>query len=226
MTVFGIIRDHLDSLLHPSARRDAMTSARHRAFIAPRLLGSLVALASLPVYLAIRGAPSSVEVMAFAWLIAPILVSYYLSRTGRYESAHIFSSTALAVVVLAVCANTGGISSFAAIGFIAVPLEAALSASRRVVAAALGLALSCALILVMIEAFGALPVSKVPPQLSPLLAALGIVTATMYAAVLAFGAELLARTSKQLLNVEEERYRLLARNISDIISRHSRNGAI
>lgn len=226
MTVFGIIHDHLDSLLHPSARRDAMTSARHRAFIAPRLLGSLVALASLPVYLAIRGAPSSVEVMAFAWLIAPILVSYYLSRTGRYESAHIFSSAALAVVVLAICINTGGISSFAAIGFIAVPLEAALSASRRVVAAALGLALSCALVLVMIEAFGALPMSKVPPHLSPLFAALGVVTATMYAAALAFGAESLARMSKKLLNVEEERYRLLARNISDIISRHSRNGAI
>ena len=73
MTVFAIIRDHLDALLHPSARQDAMTSARHRAFIAPRLLGSLVALASLPLYLAVRGAPSVIEVMAFAWLIVPIL---------------------------------------------------------------------------------------------------------------------------------------------------------
>ncbi|MES2751644.1 MAG: ATP-binding protein [Pseudomonadota bacterium] len=224
--MFGIIRDHLDSLLHPSARRDAMTSARHRAFIAPRLLGSLVALASLPVYLAVRGAPKEIEVMVFAWLIAPILVSYYLSRTGRYESAHVLSSTALAAMVLAVSINTGGISSFAAIWLIAVPLEAALSASRRVVAAAVALALGCALILVMIEVFGALPVSKVPTHLSSLFEALGIATATMYAALLAFGAEALARTSKKLLNVEEERYRLLARNISDVISRHSRNGAI
>ena len=29
-----------------------------------------------------------------------------------------------------------------------------------------------------------------------------------------------------LLNVEEDRYRLLARNMSDVISRHSRNGAV
>ncbi|MEW6768517.1 MAG: ATP-binding protein [Pseudomonadota bacterium] len=226
MTVFGIIRDHLDSLLHPSARQDAMTSARHRAFIAPRLFGSLAALASLPVYLAVRGAPQEIEVMVFAWLISPILISYFLSRTGRFESAQILSSLSLAAVVLAVCINTGGISSFAAIWLIAVPLEAALSASRRVVGIAVALALGCALILVSIEAFGMLPPNKVPADISSLFEALGIASATIYASALAFGAEALARTSKNLLVEEEERYRLLTRNISDVISRHGRNGAV
>jgi cell cycle sensor histidine kinase DivJ len=222
----GIIRDHLDSLLHPSARRDLMTKARHRAFIGPRLLGGLAALASLPLYLAVRGAPQEVEVMVFAWLIAPILVSYYLSRTGHYERAHILSSTALAAVVMAVCINTGGISSFAAIWLVAVPLDAALSASRRAVVFAVALALGCALGLVMIDAFGALPVSLVPASYSSLFDALGIATATIYASALAFSAESLAQMSRKLLMVEEERYRLLAHNISDVISRHSRNGAI
>ena len=36
----------------------------------------------------------------------------------------------------------------------------------------------------------------------------------------------LARTSVSLLYVEEDRYRLLARNMSDVISRHRRNGAV
>lgn len=222
----AIIRDHLDSLLHPSARQDPMTSARHRAFIGPRLLGSLAALATLPVYLALRGAPQEIEVMVFAWLIAPILVSYYLSRTGHYERAHIISSIALAAVVMAVCIATGGISSFAAIWLVAVPLDAALSTSRRAVAVAVVLALGCALGLVVIEAFGALPVSRIPVQYASLFEALGIATATMYASALAFSAESLAQTSRKLLVVEEERYRLLAHNISDVISRHSRNGAI
>ena len=31
----------------------------------------------------------------FAWLVAPILIAYFLSRTGRYESAHVLSSLAL-----------------------------------------------------------------------------------------------------------------------------------
>jgi cell cycle sensor histidine kinase DivJ len=203
-----------------------MTKARHRAFIGPRLLGGLAALASLPLYLALRGAPQEVEVMVFAWLIAPILVSYYLSRTGHYERAHILSSTALAAVIMAVCINTGGISSFAAIWLVAVPLDAALSASRRAVVVAVVLALGCALGLVMIDAFGALPVSRVPASYSSLFEAVGIATATIYASALAFSAESLAQMSRKLLMVEEERYRLLAHNISDVISRHSRNGAI
>lgn len=203
-----------------------MTKARHRAFIGPRLLGGLAALATLPLYLAIRGAPQEIEVMVFAWLIAPILISYYLSRTGHYERAHILSSTALAAVVMAVCINTGGISSFAAIWLVAVPLDAALSASRRAVIIAVVLALGCALGLVMMDAFGLLPVSLIPASSSSLFEALGIATATIYASALAFSAESLAHMSRKLLTVEEERYRLLAHNISDVISRHSRNGAI
>ena len=53
-----------------------------------------------------------------------------------------------------------------------------------------------------------------------------MVSAILYAAGLAFGAESLARTTVSLLNVEEDRYRLLALNMSDVISRHSRNGAV
>ena len=108
----------------------------------------------------------------------------------------------------------------------AVPLDAALSASRRAVVFAVALALGCALGLVMIDAFGALPVSLVPASYSSLFDALGIATATIYASALAFSAESLAQMSRKLLMVEEERYRLLAHNISDVISRHSRNGAI
>ena len=100
MTVLNTIRDCLDALLHPSARYDALTRARHRAFMAPRLLGSLAAFAAFPVYLAMRGAPTALEVAAFAWLIAPILLSWFLSRTGRYEGAHVLSSLALAGLVM------------------------------------------------------------------------------------------------------------------------------
>ena len=55
----------------------------------------------------------------------------------------------------------------------------------------------------------------------------GVASAVLYAAGLAFGAELLARTgTAYVLNLEEDRYRLLARNMSDVISRHRRNGAV
>src|SRR5258708_22984267 len=100
--------------------------------MAPRLLGSLAAFAAFPIYLAMRGARTALEVAAFAWLIAPILLSWFLSRTGRYEGAHVLSSLALAGLVMMVAMTTGGISSFSPILVVGVPLSAPLSASRPV----------------------------------------------------------------------------------------------
>jgi cell cycle sensor histidine kinase DivJ len=226
VTILSNIRDCLDTLLHSSAQYDALTRARHRAFMAPRLLGSLAALAAFPAYLAMRGAPTALEVAAFAWLIAPILLSWFLSRTGRYEGAHVLSSLALAGLVMTVAMTTGGIESFAAIWLVVVPLEAALSASRRVVALASTLALTCAAMLIAFGYFGMLPTPEVNTVSRSIFMAFGVASATLYAAGLAFGAESLARTSVALLYVEENRYRLLARNMSDVISRHHRNGAV
>jgi cell cycle sensor histidine kinase DivJ len=226
VAVLNIIRDCLDALLHPSARYDALVRARHHAFIAPRLLGSLVAFAAFPVYLAMRGAPTALEAAAFAWLIAPILLSWFLSRTGRYEGAHVLSSLAMAGMVMALAMKTGGIESFAAIWLVVVPLEAALSASRRVVAFASVLALACGALLVVLGHFDMLPTPDSSAALRGALTAFGVMSAAVYAAGLAFGAESLARISVSLLNVEEDRYHLLARNMSDVISRHRRNGAV
>jgi two-component system, cell cycle sensor histidine kinase DivJ len=223
------VRDYVDTLVHPSAQQDALTAERHRAFIAPRLLGSFVALAAFPVYLTVRGVPSAVEVMVFAWLVAPILIAYFLSRTGQYESAHVLSSLALTGLVTAVAAKTGGIGSFAAIWLVVVPLEAALSASRRVVAMASTFALMAAGLLILCGAVDLLPSAAAADAAEndhAALAALGIISAALYATGLALGAESLARTSFWLLYAEEDRYRLLARNMTDVITRHDRNGAV
>jgi cell cycle sensor histidine kinase DivJ len=217
--------NYVDALVHPSARQNALTAARHRAFIAPRLLGSFVALASFPIYIVIRGIPGALEVGVFAWLVAPILIVTYLSRTGRYDSAHIFSSLSLTILAGTLALFTGGIGSFAAIWLVVVPLEAALSASRRVIVLASLFTLSAAAILVALGFAGLLPVSLANGQ-THALAALGIISAALYAAGLALGAESLTRTSFWMLQAEEDRYRLLARNMTDVIVRHGRNGAV
>jgi cell cycle sensor histidine kinase DivJ len=222
--VFAPIRDYVETLVHPSALHDALMTARHRSFIMPRLLGSFAALALFPLYLLARGAPSGLELLVLGWLVAPILIAYFLSRTGRYESAHALSALALTGLVTMVSALSGGIESFAAIWLVVVPLEAALSASRRIVAIASTLALGAAGLLAMLGAMHMLPPVAVLDQ-SPLVA-LGIVSATLYATGLALGAEGLARTSFQLLDAEEARYRLLAHNMTDVITRHGRDGAV
>ena len=196
--MLNIFRDCLDALLHRSARYDALTRARHRAFMAPRLVGSLAAFAAFPVYLAMRGAPSALEVAAFAWLIAPILLSWFLSRTGRYEGAHVLSSVALTGLVMAVAITTGGIESFAAIWLVVVPLEAALSASRRVVAFASVLALTCAVALIA-RIIRPVAFCRKSPGAARHATAFGVASATLYLWP-AFAAELLARTNVSLLS--------------------------
>jgi two-component system, cell cycle sensor histidine kinase DivJ len=211
-------------LVHPSAQEDALTAARHRAFIAPRLLGGVVVLAAFPVYLMMRGAPNPIGLIVFGWPVAPILTAYFLSRTGRYEAAHVLSSLALTGLLTAAALSTGGIVSFAASWLVVVPLEAALSASRRVIAIASTFALAAAALLILFGAFDLLPAPD--PGGHAAFVTLGVVSAALYAAGLALGAEVLTRTGFWLLRAEEARYRLLARNMTDVIARHGRDGAV
>jgi cell cycle sensor histidine kinase DivJ len=224
--LFAPVRDYIDNLVHPSAQKDPLTAARHRAFIAPRLLGSLIALAVFPFYLLARGMPGMLEITIFAWLVAPILIAYFISCTGQYESAHVLSSLALTGLVTVVAISTGGIGSFAAIWLVVVPFEASLSASRRVVALAATFALGAAGLMLLAGALNLLPSPATPEKEYAALAALGIISAALYATGLALGAESLSRTSFWLHYAEEDRYRLLARNMTDVITRHGRNGSV
>jgi cell cycle sensor histidine kinase DivJ len=217
---FASVRNYLDALVHPAARADVLTAARHRAFIAPRLIGGCVMLAVAPVYLAVRGMPNVLEVALFGWLIVPILLAFYLSQTGRYDRANILSAAAFTALVTFLASRTGGISSFASIWLVLVPLEAALSASRRVVATAAIFALGGAAWLLLTG-------TPMPPDADTgMLGALGVVSAALYGTGLALNAESLARTGLWLFYAEEDRYRMLARHMTDVISRHGKNGAV
>ena len=224
LNIFAPVRDYIDALVHPTARHDALAAARHRAFIAPRLLGSFAALAAVPVYLTMRGIPSAMEMVIVAWLVAPILVAYFLSRTGHYEGAHMLSSFALTGLVTAVAVTTGGLASFAAIWLVIVPLEAALSASRRVVAMAALFALGATALLL------GLGIAHILPETIAIdgqkLAALGIVSAALYATGVALGGEALARTSFWLRYAEDDGYQSLAQHMTDVITRHGPHGAV
>jgi cell cycle sensor histidine kinase DivJ len=165
MSVIAPVCDYVRSLVHPSARCHAPTAARHYAFMAPRLIGGLSAVAGLPVYLALRGAPSAIEALALGWLIMPILLVYDLSRSGQLERAHFFFSLSLTGLVTLLAAWTGGILSLAGIWLALVPLEAALSASRRAILAACIMVLVAACFLASLGACGLLNSERAPePQ--------------------------------------------------------------
>ena len=199
-------------------------AARYRAFILPRLMGSLAALASLPIYLVLRGVPNEVEIVIFSWLATPILIVYFLVRTGRYETAHVLSSLSLSTLVVLVAFFGGGIGLFAALWLVVVPLEAALCGSRRVVLMSAALSMVAGLLLLMLSMAGSIRPNSV--DMHEFLAALAIVSALLYATGLAFGAVSLVRTGAQLLGEEEDRYRLLVGNMTDVMVRCNRSGSV
>jgi cell cycle sensor histidine kinase DivJ len=218
------IRNYVDALVPVAVQEDALAAARYRAFILPRLMGSLAALAGLPVYLVLRGVPNEIEIAVFSWLVTPILIVYFLVRTGRYQAAHILSSLSLSALVVLVALSAGGIGSFATIWLVIVPLEAALSGSRRVVWISSAFSMAAGLLLLMLGMAGVMRPNSA--DLHETLATLAIASALLYATGLALGEVSLARTGAQLLGAEESRYRLLVQNMTDAVIRCNKGGSV
>jgi two-component system, cell cycle sensor histidine kinase DivJ len=217
------IRDFLNALVHPSAREDPLTAERHVAFMASRLFGSLLALGVFPVFLAWHGVPTALEFLVLAWMIFPIATACFLSRTGRYDAAQALSALALAVIVTAVAADSGGISSTAAIWLLLIPLEAALSGSSRAVAVAAFIAGgSTGLLIAANRWFGLGPGVE---SATGTAAALGTMSALIYATAIAVGANSLVRANFARFGREAERH-LAAFGPADVITHYGHGGRI
>jgi cell cycle sensor histidine kinase DivJ len=214
------IRDFLDALVHPSARRDPATAERHVAFMATRLAGSLMALGALPVFLAWHGVPSALEFLVLAWMIVPIAIACFLSRTGRYEAAHALSAFALTCIVMVVAAASGGINSSAAIWLVLIPLEAALSGSRRAVAVAALLAAGGAGLLAVAGLWFGLRPSVEHTSLMTL----GTLSVLIYATGIALGAGGLMQALRRVR--EEEQRQLPAFGPADVVTWHGPGGRV
>ena len=231
MRVFGSeslrgLSAYFSSLVHDSARGDPLTTARHQSFIASHLLGGLLALCVFPVYLVVGGKPSLLGAAAFLWLLSPIGIAIFLARTGRFAAAHLASAANLAGLVTYCAWLTGGLGSWLIPWMVVVPIEAALATDRRIVAWAAGVAGLGLTVLAVAQGLGhMLPPQAVP--LSPILLGLiGAMSAMAYAAALAVMVQLVHRRSESTVRAGEERYRLLAENATDMITRHDEKGRV
>jgi two-component system, cell cycle sensor histidine kinase DivJ len=217
---------YFGSLVHESARCDVVAATRHRSFIASHLLGGLLALCAFPVYLVLSGKPSLLGAAAFLWLLSPIGIAVFLSRTGRFGVAHFISAANFAGLVTYSAWLTGGIQSYLIPWMVIVPLEAALSTDRGVVAWAAGTACLGLMVLVVAGSLGYVAAPATVPLSPMLLAGFGALPATAYATGLAISVQLVQLSSEDAVQVGEERYRLLAENATDMITRHDGRGRV
>jgi len=231
MRVFGNesvrgLAAYFGSLVHDSARGDPLTIARHQSFIASRLLGGLLALCVFPIYLVVGGKPSLLGAAAFLWLLSPIAIAIFLSRTGRFATAHLISAVNFAGLVTYCSWLTGGLTSGLIPWLVVVPLEAGLATDRRIVAwaaAASGVGLC---LLAILGALGLVPAAPTLPFSPHAFALLGAASAIAYAAGLATMIQMVHGHSESAIRAGEERYRLLAENANDMITSHDDKGRV
>ena len=231
MRVFGRetvrgLSAYFSSLVHASARGDALTAARHQSLIASHLIAGLIALCIFPIYLVASGKPSLYATIAFVWLLTPIAIAVFLSRTGWFAAAHLASATNFAGLVTYCAWLTGGLGSWLTPWMVVVSLEAALAADRRIVAWASSVAGLGLIALAALQWLG-LSFAAAPMTLSPMvLAFIGSLSAMAYAAALAVMIQSVYRRSATALGAGEDRYRLLAEHATDLITRHDARGRV
>ncbi len=219
----SLIDARLAALVHESAHGDPIERSRHERFIVARLAAGLIALAFLPPYLLLRGAPTTAEYLIITALVMPIGAAVLLSRTGRLATAHAISSAALAVLVSTVAILSGGIASAATIWLVAIPFEALLSGSRRAALAASAIAV---LSILAIAVFGPAPGAETLGWHAAVAVPIFAVLAIAHAAAQALEFARFEGLRQNASRVREAQDRSLLQAIDDLVTWHDRNGHV
>jgi cell cycle sensor histidine kinase DivJ len=176
-------------------------------------------------YLALIGGPDLAELLAFAGFVAPVALALAARMPiplGRLEAA---SLALFAVLITLLSVLTSGLSSPFTFWLVLVPFEGALAGRGRAVAfsgATAALALGA---IIVIQLAGLLPPSRLPGPLE-LWLCVSLMVAIVQASLMAIAAQERHRAADQAAEAGEARYRFLAENAHDLITRHTADGRI
>jgi cell cycle sensor histidine kinase DivJ len=212
----------LEPMVHASASGDPDEAARHRAFIAAHMISGAVSLALIPAMMALSATPALV-VFALALIGIEVLAALAVSRTGRLDTGYLMSAAALTAAVAMLAAATGGLSSFALLGFVVAPVEAATSGDRRTIARAALVATMGLAGIAVASMTGLLPP---PVDLGPAAPLAAAVVGLVHAAGLAFRIEAANARGEARRRRGETRWRLFADAVGDLVTAHGRDGDV
>ncbi|RXF72902.1 sensor histidine kinase [Hansschlegelia zhihuaiae] len=206
------------SLLPADAVGDPAALARRRAVSLGYLALGVAPFAALPALLAFGPAPSAATLAAFALLIVPLVAALDLSRSDRLGRAHVSVAAAFSTLVALVAS---GSSASPALALVALPVvDAALSGSRRLVAATAAAAAAplAGFSVLSAAGFGA-------PPADAALAAVGGVAAMVYGLAIMCRALAIADWMKRD-GAADRRFEQFAGSLDELVTRHAPSGAV
>ena len=211
---------HLDEF--PDRQR---TDIARRHFIRTQSIkGGLGVVLSLG-YLVLIGGADLIEILAFAGFVAPVALALGARAPIPLYRLEAVSLVLFAMLIALLSILTSGLSSPFTFWLVLVPFEGALAGRGRAVAfsgTAAFLALSA---IIGVEAAGLLPPSRLPGQYQ-LWLCVSMMVAIIQASLMAVAAQERHRAADQAAEAGEARYRFLAENAHDLITRHTIDGRI
>lgn len=210
--------------VHESVATDDVLATRHGALIQSHVSGSLISALMFAGYFVFVGPNAWGVVAAIVFVVVPLAIAVLLSRTGRLDVAHLLSSAQLTGLIVLAAILSGGSASFAVAWLALVPLEAALSGRAGITAAGAGLALAALVGIEIATVSALLPATSLTPTALAHLAFVAQIGAVVYAGVVAAGVVRIQLSAQRELEASRERYRLIAENANDLITRHDVHG--
>jgi two-component system, cell cycle sensor histidine kinase DivJ len=211
-------------LAHYEELPDRNLIARRHFIRTQSIKGGLGIVLSLG-YIALIGGPDFAELLAFLGFVAPIALAL-AARTsvplGRLEAA---SLVLFATLIALLSVLTGGLSSPFILWLVLVPFEGALAGRGRAVAFSGATAALALCAIVAIQTMGLMPPSRLPGP-SGLWLCVSLLVAIIQASLMAVAAQERHRAADQAAEAGEARYRFLAENAHDLITRHTADGRI
>lgn len=212
--------------VHLGVRGRPRQMRRHASFIRQHLSGGMMGLAGGLLFFLVTGNVDLFAVGAFGLLAATAIPGLFLRATGNLSASYTLSSTFFAVLVGWLCLWTGGVDSPAIFWLAIVPMEAALSANRRSAITAASIATIVFSVLVWLSLASSLPPAHVAGLDPFLVRMVSIIAAIAYACALAMRTQQAYQRAEEAADTEEARYRVVADNASDLITRHAIDGTV
>jgi cell cycle sensor histidine kinase DivJ len=200
-------------------------SADRRRFVAVQAAKACVGGCLSLGFAILVGRPDFAEAVAMAGLLAPAFFALLAFAPISLVVLETLALANLAALVAYMAALTGGMLSPLVIWFALLPAEAALSGERAAVWRATAATAIAMLILTALQAFHALPASRLVAPLWELYACSAL-AAVLQAAIMAIAAQDRQRTADRAAAEGAAMYRFLADNAMDLITRHSPDGRI